>query len=100
MVFEELGGDVSKISLAKRSARRVCADVYENHPSVENVIGQSLSEVKMRQGANIRLSCPRGQTVMSIEFASFGTSTGTCGSFEKGTCHAPNSHAILEKVNF
>jgi len=42
------------------------------------------------------LTCPDGSTITSIEFASFGTSTGACESFAQGTCHAAQSQAIVE----
>ncbi len=42
------------------------------------------------------LTCPDGSTITSVDFASFGTSTGECGGFARGTCHAANSLAVLE----
>ncbi|KAG1334098.1 Beta-galactosidase 5 [Cocos nucifera] len=36
VVFEELGGDASKISLVKKSVSGVCADVSEWHPTIKN----------------------------------------------------------------
>ncbi|GJN30378.1 hypothetical protein PR202_gb18679 [Eleusine coracana subsp. coracana] len=36
VVFEELGGDSSKIALVKRSVSSVCADVSEDHPNIKN----------------------------------------------------------------
>jgi hypothetical protein len=41
------------------------------------------------------LSCPAGQTIASIGFASYGTPTGSCPVFKRGTCHALGS---LKKV--
>ncbi|GLT57976.1 hypothetical protein SLA2020_309060 [Shorea laevis] len=97
VVFEELGGDASKISLVRRSVTRVCADAYENHRTIENYSIESNREPKVLQGAKVHLQCTTGQSISSIKFASFGNPAGTCGSFQKGTCHAPNSLAILEK---
>lgn len=103
VVFEELGGDASKIVLVKRSLKRVCADVYENHPTYleSNIIAQShrSEAVNVRLGAKVHLSCAPGQTISSVEFASFGTPTGTCGSLQMGSCHAPSSQSVVEKVN-
>lgn len=103
MVFEELGGDASKIVLMKRSLKTVCADVYENHPAYleNNIITQShrSEAANKRPGARVHLSCAPGQTISSVKFASFGTPTGTCGSFQTGSCHAPGSHAVIEKVS-
>ncbi|KAG6767877.1 hypothetical protein POTOM_026766 [Populus tomentosa] len=36
VVFEELGGDPSRISLVKRSLASVCAEVSEFHPTIKN----------------------------------------------------------------
>lgn len=99
IVFEELGGDASKISLVKRSVTTVCADAYEHHPTTANydIDNESHGEsIDLRQ-AKVHLQCAPGQSITNIEFASFGTPTGTCGSLQKGTCHAPNSRAVVEK---
>jgi alpha-L-rhamnosidase len=40
-------------------------------------------------------TCPAGSTFASVAFASFGTPSGTCGSFALGPCNAANSTAIL-----
>jgi hypothetical protein len=47
------------------------------------------------QNGTVSLSCPTGQVVGSIQFASFGTPTGTCGSFKTGSCNATNSVSIV-----
>lgn len=98
VLFEELGGDASKISLVKRTTGSVCADAFEHHPSVENWHIEDTGEEKMLRQVNLHLRCAPGQSISSIKFASFGTPLGTCGSFQKGACHSPNSHAIIEKV--
>ncbi|KAM7517217.1 hypothetical protein LguiA_006800 [Lonicera macranthoides] len=98
VLLEELGGDASKISLVKRTTTRVCADTFEHHPTIENFHTESSGETKMLHVVNVDLQCAEGQSITAIEFASFGTPSGTCGSFQKGVCHAPNSHAILEKA--
>lgn len=97
VVFEELGGDASRISLVKRSVARVCADAHEHHPTTDNYDIENKGNSNSTGNAKVLLQCAPGQSITSIEFASFGTPSGTCGSFQKGTCHAPNSHAMLEK---
>ena len=42
------------------------------------------------------LTAPAGTTFTSVEFASWGTPTGTCGSFAIGGCHAVNSKTVVE----
>ena len=43
------------------------------------------------------LSCERGGGVISkVDFASFGTATGPCGTIAKGSCHAATSSSVVE----
>ncbi|KAK4490681.1 hypothetical protein RD792_001373 [Penstemon davidsonii] len=97
VVFEELGGDPTRITLVKRSMTSVCADVAEYHPNIKNWQIESYGRTQEFHKPKVRLHCGPGQSISSIKFASFGTPLGTCGSFEQGTCHAPTSYASLEK---
>lgn len=93
VVFEEVGGNPSRISIVKRLVTSVCADVSEFHPTFKNW------HITARfHTPKVHLSCDPGQYISSIKFASFGTPLGTCGSYQQGACHAPTSRAILEKV--
>ncbi|KAI3464903.1 hypothetical protein Pfo_021566 [Paulownia fortunei] len=98
VLFEELGGDASKICFVKRTTSGVCANAFENHPMVANYQIDSTSTQKMLHQAKVHLRCAPGQSISTIKFASFGTPTGTCGSFQLGNCHAQNSHAVIEKI--
>lgn len=99
VLFEELGGDPTKISLDKRSVTTVCADVAEYHPNAKRWETESNNGIKQEfRLPKVHLHCGRGKSISSIKFASFGTPSGTCGSFQKGTCHAPTSYDIIEKV--
>ncbi|KAL0282594.1 UNVERIFIED_CONTAM: Beta-galactosidase 3 [Sesamum angustifolium] len=99
VLFEELGGDPTRITLVKRSMTSVCADVAEYHPNIRNWNWQieSYGRPEEFHKPKVHLRCSPGQSISSIKFASFGTPLGTCGSFQQGTCHAPTSYAILEK---
>ncbi|KAJ7944216.1 Beta-galactosidase [Quillaja saponaria] len=97
VVFEELGGDPSRISLVKRSVTTVCADVSEYHPTIKNWQIESYGKPEEFHRPKVHLRCSPGQAISSIKFASFGTPFGTCGNYQQGTCHAPTSYAILEK---
>ncbi|PIN15803.1 Beta-galactosidase [Handroanthus impetiginosus] len=97
VIFEELGGDPAKITLVKRSMTSVCADVAEYHPNIKNWQIESNGRTVEFHKPKIHLHCGPGQSISSIKFASFGTPSGTCGSFQQGTCHAPTSSTILEK---
>nr|KYP66909.1 Beta-galactosidase 3 [Cajanus cajan] len=97
VVFEELGGDPSRISLVKRSVGSVCADVSEYHPNIRNWHIESFGKSEVFHPPKVHLHCSLGQAISSIKFASFGTPLGTCGNYEQGVCHSPASYAILEK---
>ncbi|RWW71963.1 hypothetical protein BHE74_00020273 [Ensete ventricosum] len=98
VVFEELGGDATKISLAKRSISSVCADVSEWHPTIKNWHIENYGRPEEHRKPKVHLRCAPGQFISAIKFASYGTPIGTCGNFQQGVCHSPNSAAILEKV--
>lgn len=97
VVFEELGGDATKISLVKKSVSGVCADVSEWHPTIKNWHIESYGQPEEHHKPKVHLRCAPGQSISAIKFASFGTPLGTCGNFEQGACHSPNSHSTLEK---
>ncbi|MCH9755811.1 MAG: hypothetical protein K0U37_01295 [Gammaproteobacteria bacterium] len=48
------------------------------------------------EGGQVSITCPNPTTVQSIEFASYGTPTGSCGNFALGACHAATSVAVVE----
>ncbi|OIW09652.1 hypothetical protein TanjilG_28251 [Lupinus angustifolius] len=98
VIFEELEGNPSTISLVKRSVGSVCADVTEYHPNIKNWHIQSYGNAEKFRPAKVRLNCSPGQIISSIKFASFGTPFGTCGNYKQGVCHSPTSYSILEKV--
>ncbi|XP_019444794.1 PREDICTED: beta-galactosidase 3-like isoform X1 [Lupinus angustifolius] len=97
VVFEELGGDPSRISLVKRTLSSVCADVSEYHPNIKNWHIESYGKSEEFHPPKVHLHCSPGQTISSIKFASFGTPSGTCGNYVKGACHSAASYNILEK---
>ncbi|KAJ8451967.1 hypothetical protein Cgig2_007450 [Carnegiea gigantea] len=97
VIFEEMGGDPTKISLVKRSVSTVCAQVAEYHPNIKNWQIDSFGRTEEFHTPKVHLHCAANQYISSIKFASFGTPLGTCGSFEQGTCHAPTSYNVLEK---
>ncbi|XP_073526219.1 uncharacterized protein [Phyllobates terribilis] len=100
VLFEELGGDPTRVSLAKRSLSTVCAQVSEYHPDIRNWEIQSSVENKKSQEVHrpkVHLHCGQDQYISSIKFASFGTPLGTCGDLKQGPCHAPSSYSVIEK---
>ncbi|KAH6810206.1 beta-galactosidase 3 [Perilla frutescens var. frutescens] len=97
VLFEELGGDPTRITLTKRSVTTVCAEITEYHPNSKRWQTESNGKTQVFHQPKVHLHCGPRQSISSIKFASFGTPSGTCGSFQQGTCHAPTSYAILEK---
>ncbi|KAI3762803.1 hypothetical protein L1987_53244 [Smallanthus sonchifolius] len=98
VLFEEVGGTISKISLVKRARTHICASTFEHHPIIDNWQTESSGETNMLHDTKVLLNCGLGQSISAIKFASFGTPFGACGSFQQGTCHAPNSHELIEKT--
>jgi len=47
------------------------------------------------EGQTLSLACPAGRTILSIAFASYGTPTGSCGSFAQSACHASTSSSVV-----
>jgi hypothetical protein len=92
VIFEETGGDPTRISMVKRTIGSVCADVSEWQPSMTNW------RTKDYEKAKIHLQCDHGRKITEIKFASFGTPQGSCGSYSEGACHAHKSYDIFEKV--
>jgi len=89
VVFEEWGGDPNGISLVKRTTGSVCADIYENQPTLSNQVNRLAD-----------LWCPIGQKITQIRFASYGLPQGTCGNYREGTCHAHKSYDAPQRVYF
>lgn len=98
VLFEEIGGNPTQISLATRQIASMCSHVSESHPSpidtwnADSGSGRNLGPI-------ISLECPvPGQVISSIKFASFGTPHGTCGSFSHGQCSSRRALSIVQKV--
>lgn len=103
VLFEEMGGDPSAIAIATRTRDTICGHVSDSHPSP---VSKWIQSSKLGNGdtqnemvPELRLECGSGQQISHIVYASFGNSTGSCGSFQRGACHAALSTAVIEKVN-
>jgi hypothetical protein len=46
------------------------------------------------EGGSVTLTAPPGNIILSINFASYGTPNGSCGSFTTGACHALTSALV------
>ncbi len=47
------------------------------------------------ENASLTLTCPSGQVINDVKFASYGTPGGSCGSFTTGACNASNSASVV-----
>lgn len=96
VIFEEKGGDPSKIKFARRRATSICGSVAEAYPldlgSMVNANGKKDTKT------NLYLACSHGSFISAIKFASFGTPAGSCGSYSQGICHYANSVHVVKEV--
>ncbi|KAJ3682655.1 hypothetical protein LUZ60_015228 [Juncus effusus] len=100
VLFEEVGGDPTKISFATRQAGSMCAHVSETHPPPINSWASTQQTVERgKLGPMVRLSCPsQDQVITEINFASFGTPQGTCGSYTHGQCSSANALSVVQEA--
>jgi hypothetical protein len=99
VIFEEKGGDPTKISFSRRKISGVCAFVAEDYPSFELESWHENGNVNNENKATVLLKCPKNTRISTVKFASFGTPSGACGSYSKGYCHDPNSTYVVEKAS-
>ncbi|PKA48098.1 Putative beta-galactosidase 10 [Apostasia shenzhenica] len=78
VIFEEAGGDPSRVNFQTVTVGTICANVTE--------------------GKSLTLSCQGPDLISSINFASFGDPQGTCGSFEVGSCDVDGVLALVKKA--
>lgn len=95
VIFEELGGNPTGISLVQRTTGSVCADIFEGQPTMRS--WEMLTSGKVNK-PKAHLWCPTGQKISEIKFASYGLPQGTCGSFKEGSCHAHRSYDAPQRV--
>nr|XP_010910537.1 LOW QUALITY PROTEIN: beta-galactosidase 6-like [Elaeis guineensis] len=98
VLFEEVGGDPTKISFATRQTGSLCAHVSESHPSpIDDWISSQRKVGKL--GPVVHLECPNAnQVISSIKFASFGTPHGSCGSYNQGNCSSDSALAVVQQA--
>ncbi|KAM4102132.1 hypothetical protein ACB094_05G200400 [Castanea mollissima] len=95
VLHEELGGDPSKISLLTRTGQEICAHVSEADPPPAD--SWKPNQEFNSQVPEVRLNCEQGWHINMINFASFGTPRGNCGTFSPGICHV-NVTSIVQQA--
>ncbi|KAL5755424.1 hypothetical protein ACOSP7_023644 [Xanthoceras sorbifolium] len=99
VIFEETNnGDPTKIRFSRRKTSGACSHIAEDYPSVEHISQKKDENGNNKKKATVHLKCPQNSHISAVKFASFGTPTGTCGSYSIGDCHDPNSTSVVEKV--
>ncbi|KAL2928162.1 Beta-galactosidase 3 [Bienertia sinuspersici] len=98
VIFEEIGGDPTKIKFSKRKAVGVCSHLSEDHPSISVDSWTTALKDTTNNKPTAQLSCPTNTHISAIKFASFGNPSGACGSFSQGDCHDPNSASVVKKI--
>ncbi|XP_010253630.1 PREDICTED: beta-galactosidase 8 [Nelumbo nucifera] len=98
VLFEEVGGDPTQISFATRQTGSLCSHVSESHPPPVDT-WDSDTKTGKKSGPVLQLECPfPNQVISSINFASFGTPRGACGSFKQGKCSSTSALAIVQQA--
>ncbi|KAF2283349.1 hypothetical protein GH714_002472 [Hevea brasiliensis] len=98
VLFEEVGGDPTKIGFAIRKVGSLCSHVSESHPLPVDMWNTDLEALK-KSGPILSLECPHpNQVISSIKFASFGTPHGTCGTFSHGQCSSSSALSICRRL--
>jgi len=52
----------------------------------------------VNQSSVATISCPSSTIVRTIDFASYGTPTGSCGAFSKGWCDSSDSMSVVTRA--
>ena len=99
VIFEEIGGDPTKISFTTKQVGSLCSHVSESHPPPVDM--WTTDQTGTNVGPTLSLECPSpNQVISSINFASFGTPQGSCGTYSHGICKSLHSLPIVQKVGY
>ncbi|KAE8709943.1 Beta-galactosidase 3 [Hibiscus syriacus] len=75
VIFEEKGGDPTKITFSKRKTSSLCSHIAEDFPMVDQKLVPKVGSGK----SGAQLKCPKNISISRVKFASFGNPTGRCG---------------------
>ncbi|KAJ8767420.1 hypothetical protein K2173_017464 [Erythroxylum novogranatense] len=78
VLFEELGGNPSNVSVQTVTVGTACVNAYE--------------------GSKLEISCQGGNKISDVEFASFGNPSGQCNSFQKGSCDSDIALSVVQQA--
>ncbi|KAJ4898751.1 beta-galactosidase 14 [Raphanus sativus] len=101
VIFEEEPGvKLEAIDFVLVNRDTICSFVEENYPaSVKYWKREGPNIVPRNKDMRLKslIKCPPEKQIVSVEFASFGDPTGTCGNFTMGKCSASKSKEVVEK---
>lgn len=63
---------------------------------ITDVSATSITCGQANENTSLTMNAPAGTSFSSINFASYGTPTGSCGSFTASGCHASNSLSVIQ----
>ena len=89
-LFEEVGGDPTKVSFGTRAIREVCSLISGEQPSLDvNSTSPTMT-----------LHCGQQQTIASIHLANYGNPQGSCvyNTLKEGSCNSPKFIDIVKEV--
>lgn len=98
VILEEKGGDPTKVSFVRRRVTGLCSFVSEDYPSIDLESWETSFNNRHEGMANLQLTCPKSTIISSIKFASYGNPSGTCGTYNQGSCHYSNTSLVIEKA--
>ena len=98
---QSMGGEIAEIrafgsALDEATRAAIEAELEEKFALDAQAPPGELICGSVGEGFNMPLTCPAGTRVTSVEFASYGLPSGSCGAFFQGGCHAPTSQSAVE----
>lgn len=85
------GPDCSVVTIAKPFPTLGVTRIL--YPSTPVVLPKCVGPIG--EGQTLSVSCPTSQAISSVQFASYGTPTGSCGSLAISSCHATTSTNVF-----
>ncbi|KAK9165112.1 hypothetical protein Scep_000303 [Stephania cephalantha] len=100
VLLEESGGDPNGITIMAVNRDTICSSVSEYHPP--HVKSWERQDSHLRIVADdvktkADLKCPNKKVMTSVDFASWGDPSGSCGNFTVGTCNSPSAKKVVEQ---
>ncbi|KAJ8424862.1 hypothetical protein Cgig2_003149 [Carnegiea gigantea] len=100
VILDEAGGDIDTVQIDTVNRNVICSVMAEDWlPSVWSWrrINGVIKPVTENLKPQASLRCPRGMTIVKVDFASFGNPIGVCGLYLLGNCTSANSVQVVEQ---